>query len=313
MSRFLILNEHHELASSLGVLLSNNCKSSPLDNTILHFDSHSDVGHIKSPRPLSPKFIPSQSDLLSYLNVGNPFTLLYYYGLISDFYWFSPGDICHEICQPFVFSVEHEWNDPIHFYRRKLTSCLDSIFETRELNTPTYRKVSIDSDDNLYFLTESIDYALLDTGLREVMRGNRGFVLDICFDYFYTNPDHIASPMKISITEQFYHDFCSDPLHPLKLRLGPIARVTHDTTGYKLDIGGFQPTQSDIFSDTAQMLLVIDSRLAYFEKFLRLLKSPPQFIYLCRSSISNYTPKSCISYIESKVVDLLENLQFFGT
>lgn len=236
--------------------------------------------------------------------------MLYYYGLISDFYWFSPSDTCHETCHPFVFSVHHEWNDPIHFYRRNLTSCLDSIFLTRESNLPTYRKVSIDSDVNFRFLTESFDYALLDTGLREVMRGRRGFILDICFDYFFANPDHVASPMTISITEQFYNDFCSDPLHPLKLRLGPLARVTRDNSGYKLDIGGFQPTQPEILADSLQMLAVIDSRLSYFEKFLHLFKSPPQFTYLCRSSISNYTPKSCISYIENKVLDLLTSLQF---
>jgi hypothetical protein len=310
MANFQIIDEHHELVTSLGVYLTASSQINSLGNTILHFDSHSDVGHIKTLQPLSPEFVPNHSELLEYLNVGNPFTLLFYYRLISDFYWFSPGEQCHEICQPFVFSVEHERDEPIHFYKRQLTSCLDTIFDSRKLNLPTYRKVSIDSDENLAFLWSSFDYALIDTGLRSVIGGKREFVLDICYDYFYANSDHIASPMTISITEEYYQNFIADPLHPLKLRLGPIARVTHDQTGFKLDIGGFESKISSHFSDSSDIIEIIKRRLFYFEKFLRSLKSPPLSIYLCRSSISNYTPKPYINYIEDKLLQLLQSLDF---
>lgn len=312
MATLHIIDEHHEIVSSLGPLLQSNKNICSLSNTILHFDSHSDVGHIKTLRPLHPEFSPNHLDLLSHLNVGNPFTLLFYYQLISDFYWFSPGEICREICHPFVFSVDYEWDEPVHFYRRRLNSCLDSVFQTRQLNLPTYRKVSIDSDDNLSFLAHSIDYALIDTGLRQVLNGSRGYVLDICYDYFYSNPDHIASPMTISITEEYYYNFLLDPLHPLKLRLGPLARVTHDDSGYTLDLGGFQNSSYDNNHDISLYLETVNRRLFFFEKFLRRLQSKPLSTILCRSSISNYTPRSCIGYIEAKLVELLRNLDLVG-
>lgn len=308
MADYQIIDEHHELVSSLGLHLSVNSKIRPADNTILHFDSHSDVGHIKTPRPLDSEFSGNHYNLLELLNVGNPFTLLFYYNLISDFYWFSPGELCHEICQPFVFSVEHEWIDPLHFYKRHLMPCVDTIFDSRKHSLPTYRKVSIDSDENLSYLLQSFDYALIDTGLREVIGGKRGFILDICYDYFYANPDHVASPMTISITEEYYQSFLSDPLHPLKLRLGPTARVSHDQTGFKLDIGGFDTKGAGYFSEISDITKTIDDRLLYFEKFLRSLSSPPSLIYLCRSSISNYTPKAYINYIESKLLQILQSL-----
>ena len=308
MTTLNIIDEHHELVSSLGTLLKTNLNTCFDSNTILHFDSHSDVGHIKTLKPLCAEFSPEHLELISHLNVGNPFTLLFYYQLISDFYWFSPGEICHEICHPFLVAVDHEWDDPVHFYRRRLTSCLDSVFDSRRLNLPTYRKVSIDSDDNLKFLASSFEYALIDTGLRHVFSGNRGYVLDICYDYFFCNPDHIASPMTISITEEFYHDFLLDPLHPLKLRLGPMARVTNDSSGFKLDIGGFQKTACDNQLDTSLQFETINSRLSFFEKFLRRLRSRPSSIFMCRSSLSGYTPSTCIGYIESRLHELLHAL-----
>lgn len=314
MGNIKIIDEHHELVASLGVLLKANCEFRPLDNTIFHFDSHSDVGHIKTPQPFCPEFDPEHSNLIDYLNIGNPFTLLFYYNLINDFYWFSPSDHCHQLCQPFVFTVEHEWHDPIHFYKRRLTSCLDTVFDSRKLQLPTYRKASIDSDDNLLFLLDSFDYALIDTGLRDVVCGKRGFILDICYDYFYANPDHIASPMTISITEEYYTNFLTDPLHPVKLKLGPIARVSQNQTGFKLDIGGFESKQiNSNCSRTSCITETIDSRMFYFEKFLRRLELPPQVIYLCRSSISNYTPKPYIGYIEKKLLSLFQQLEFAKT
>jgi len=308
MENVQIFEEHHELVPSLGLILEANSALSPADNTIFHFDSHSDVGDIKTPRPLDHEF-KADSTVLQYLNVGNPFTLLFYYQLISDFYWFAPGERCNEICQPFLFTVEHEWSDPLYFYRRQLTPCLETVFEARSLNLPTYRKVSIDSDDDLEFLLHSFDYAMIDTGLREVKRGERGFILDICYDYFCANPDHIASPMTISITKEYYDDFVSNPLHPLKLRLGPLARVTEDETGFKLDIGGFKTKETSAKSpDSLDQTETIDRRLSSFEKFLRTLRLPPQSIYMCRSGISNYTPKHCIDYIEKSLLDLLHKL-----
>lgn len=308
MENIHIFDEHHEVVPSLGLILEANSAISPVDNTIFHFDSHSDVGDIKTPKPLDHKFMPDSS-LLQYLNVGNPFTLLFYYNLINDFYWFAPGERCHDVCQPFVFTVEHEWSDPLHFYRRQLSPCVETVFEARRLSLPTYRKLSIDSDENLEFLFNAFGYAMIDTGLREVTRGERGFILDICYDYFCSNPDHIASPMAISITEEYYKGFISDPLHPLKLRLGPLARVTRDETGFKLDIGGFETKEmSADFSDNLEEIGTIDRRLSYLERFLRVLRLPPQSIYMCRSGISNYTPKRYINYIENRLLNLFYKL-----
>jgi len=308
MGNIHIFDEHHELVPSLGLLLEANCATNPLDNTIFHFDSHSDVGDIKTPKPLDHKFM-ADSSLLQNLNVGNPFTLLFYYNLISDFYWFAPGERCHDVCQPFVFTVEHEWSDPLHFYRRQLSPCLETVFEARRLNLPTYRKLSIDSDDDQKFLLNSFDYAVVDTGLRAVTRGERGFILDICYDYFCVNPDHLASPMTISITEDYYKEFISDPLHPLKLRLGPLARVSRDEAGFRLDIGGFKTKEmSADLSDNLDKIEIIDRRLSYVEKFLRVIRLPPESIFMCRSGISNYTPRRYINYIENRLLDLLYKL-----
>lgn len=308
MSTTHIISEHHQIVPSIGKRIFN-CKDIPrFGNSILHFDSHSDVGHIRTPAALKPDFLEEIDSSLSQLNIGNPFTLLFYYGFIDDFYWFSPGEICHEISQPFLFTVEHEWNDPLHFYKRKLISCLDNIFQSRALDKNFYRKVSVSSEENISYLLDSVEYALIDTGLRQIISGNKEYILDICLDYFYANDDHIASPIAISVTEDYYNDFLNDELHPLKLKMGPLARASVDEYGYQIKLGGFEQHASHLDNISNKIQETIDDRFYFFEKFLTSLKRKPLAIYICRSGISNYTPQNYISYIEEKLLLLLNQL-----
>ena len=258
MSTAHIISEHHQIVPSIGKRIFNYKDIPRFGNSILHFDSHSDVGHIRTPTALKPDFLEEIDSSLSQLNIGNPFTLLFYYGFIDDFYWFSPGEICHEISQPFLFSVEHEWNDPLHFYKRKLISCLDNIFQSRALDNNFYRKVSVSSEENISYLLDSVEYALIDTGLRQIISGNKEYILDICLDYFYANDDHIASPIAISVTEDYYNDFLNDPLHPLKLKWTSRASVEED--GYQIKLGGFEqmPPTLIIFPIKYRRQLMID-------------------------------------------------------
>ena len=308
MSKIRIINEHHEIVPLMGKQLIAGENIQRFNNTVLHFDSHSDVGHIKTPKALNPNFPDELETILSQLNIGNPFTLLFFYGLIKDFYWFCPGETCEEIAQPFIFTVEHEWDSPLHFYKRKLTSCLDEIFSSRTLDASFYRKISIDSEENISYVLNSIDYALIDTGLKQLVSTDKEYVLDICLDYFYSNPDHRASPLSIVVTEEYYQEFMHNPLHPIKLKMGPLARAYKDKSEYKLEIGGFEQIDIDDANIMGKIIEEINMRFYFFDKFLRSLKGTPASIYVCRSDISNYTPKLYIDYIEDKLLALLSSL-----
>ena len=308
MSKIRIINEHHEIVPLMGKQLIAGDNIQRFNNTILHFDSHSDVGHIKTPKALRPNFPDELEIILSQLNVGNPFTLLFFYGLIKDFYWFCPGERCEEIAQPFIFTVEHVWDNPLHFYKRILKSCLDEIFSARKLEASFYRKISIDSQENISYVLDSLEYALIDTGLKQIVSTDKEYILDICLDYFYSNPDHRASPIAISVTEKYYRDFINNPLHPIKLKMGPLARAFQDKSEYKLEIGGFKEVDIDDTNVIDKLTKEIDKRFYFFEKFLRTLKGKPTSIYVCRSNISNYTPKLYIDYIENKLIAILNSL-----
>lgn len=302
-----VIEEHHQIIPSLQRLaLQTNCLSLPSCSTILHFDSHSDVGHIRTPQQLPKQFLDPAYPFLENLHIGNPFTLLNYYGILKNFFWFSPNTDCVSVCTPHIFNTIVSNVDEIYQYSRSLRVCINDLYSCKASLQSFYRRLSIDSSSNLDFILNSPDYAVIDTNLRTSIFSSNPFILDICLDYFCCSPDIYSNPICIEVTEDFYFDFLSSPLHPLKLKLGPLVRPKSIKDKYFIDIGGFQ-LKSFSYS-LVQHQSIVDSRFNYFIEFLNSFTSMPDHIYLCRSNLSNYTPPDIVDSLQERLIIALDNI-----
>ena len=320
MSCLHLIEEHHQIIPSLQNLsCHSHTPSLESFGTILHFDSHSDVGDIRTSNRLPDEFLDPTYPFLENLHVGNPFTLLFHYGILKDFFWFSPDTDCKSVCCPHVFSTIFSQIDEIYHYSRSLRPCIDDLYCCKTSSESFYRRLSIDSDSNLDFVLNSLDYAVIDTGLRESIFLDKPYVLDICLDYFCCNFVQYSNPIRLSVTDDFFHEFIANPLHPLKLKLGPLARPITINNQYFIDIGGFDsPSPSD---NSSIYLPIIETRLTHFLKFISSFRSIPQHIYICRSRLSNYTPYDLVDNLEQRLIvslqqifpiDILDESNLFG-
>ena len=307
MSIVHLIEEHHQIVPSMQkYLLSSSENSYEAFSTILHFDSHSDVGDIRTPNRLPETFLDYNYPYLDNLHVGNAFTLLFHYKVVKDFFWFSPASDCQSICHPFIFNTIFSEIDDVYHYTKHLKLCIDDLYSCKESSESFYRRLSIDSESNLDFLINSLDYAVIDTGLRSAIFMDKPFVLDICLDYFCCNFDQYSHPIRLEITKECFDDIILNPLHPLKLKLGPLVRPIIIQDNYFLDLGGFEAPVYD--HDYSQKLMISESRLMNFIKFLRYFKSMPAHIYICRSGLSNYTPSYLLDKLEERLIFTLSEI-----
>jgi hypothetical protein len=133
---------------------------------------------------------------------------------------------------------------------------------------------------------------------------NQDTVLDIDLDYFSCADDtYFNNEIIIETTKTEYEDFVSDKYHKFNFILGKVEAIEKEGKYYFI-INYFKYTYPE------SRKVGEDTILARIDEFIGLLKRKnikPKVITICRSRFSGFTPSDQWEYIESNLLDRLND------
>lgn len=282
-----IIEEHHEafFIWSYGYF---NGFIRPFGNTLLHVDSHEDMGSTR----LNASVDELEDDLLAIYNYGYrelgiaSFIIpAIYRGIINNYTHLCRYDAyCGKKLHQYVASWQSQ----------------GKYFETGEVK-PLLRR-QLESDNTQWGKHQFFSYQ--EIGLTNQFTTSQPLILDIDLDYFSCDNSLSSAKTKIEITEEAYLDFKSNKYHPLRIMPAAVFSVGKEAARYYLYYTERQE-EKDLKKVTPD---TIDKRINRFIDFLKNNNLQPGLINICRSRFSGYTPVDQWKYIEDNLLAGLGDL-----
>lgn len=129
---------------------------------------------------------------------------------------------------------------------------------------------------------------------------NHNIVLSIDLDYFSCS-DHDGEYFELEITKEEYLKYKTGNIHPVKLSFGSRMNFHEIKNKYYLSYQAHDgPAENKRSNYTS-----IDKKIELFTKYLKESRINAKDIIICKSSVSNFTPKDQQSYILNSVMKCL--------
>lgn len=267
----VILEEHHEAY----LVIANALKQGKLQMTehqLLHVDEHHDLAcPVVDSRSFSLENDLRTIAALTYgqLRVSDFIIPLAYQGLIREVHWLRRG---------------HQAGTELNLDVQTVDYGSKVIFRSRATRSEGMLRLSRTRVDSAF-------------------RPNRPVLLSIDLDYFSSN-DNRAEYTEIEISADAYRSFLGEKLHPWRCKFGARVNVIDRHGRYYLTHQAYDGPLEDRWSPDGKISEQVDQ----LGKFLTRSGVNPQFVLICRSRQTGYTPEDQVQLIEDRVLDMLTSI-----
>ncbi len=286
-----IIEEHHEAWFIWNYGYFNGFLR-PYGNTLLHVDSHEDLGISR----LNASVDELEDDLpkiytYGYQELGIASFIMpaIYRGIINNYTFLGRYDAyCGQKQDRFVASWQSRGK---YFESGEVKPLLRKYLKSRENGWGKYQF-----------------YSYQEIGLAGRFTTCQPLILDIDLDYFSCDNSLSSVQSKVEITKEAYLDFADNIYHPLRIMPAAAFAVGKEDECYYLYYIERQE-ERDLKKVSTE---TIDKRIDRFINFLRHNNVQPGLIDICRSRFSGYTPQDQWKYIENKLLEGLSCLYDFN-
>ncbi len=279
-----IIEEHHEAFIIWNYAIQQGLIH-PSNNILFHVDEHSDMG--------SPRFNKSILSLNGGISEVKDFTYnelgiagfivpAVYKNIINKVYWIRQKHAKRRTVKMFVRSYNRAG--------KKLIMGKEKVIDQKKKVT-----TNIDKKNFTYFhrTIEQIPHC-------------KNVILDVDIDYFssVTNPNELEE-LYIEITKNEYNSFISNKYHRLHyVGIQNIQAIIRNNKYYYV-FNNYEEVYPDKLTVDEN---TIEERINKFINILIGKKIEPAIINICRSRFSGYTPKEQLNFIESNLLEQLNNI-----
>lgn len=276
-----IIEEHHE-AFLVWLRAIKNGKISEENNTLLHFDDHSDMTTLRVNKPMDQIFNWSDEELIDFtynnLTISSFIIAASFLKIIKNIVWCKVdmnGGSSYDI---YITSYNNDNKNIISGRNNDQAKPL-LRFEHQIAN---YSKISLDGF--IYRNTKS------------------DVLLDIDLDFFscIVQPEN-NTEIIIEISKTEYEDYNSNKYHPINFISNRVEAIKKENNYYFI-INYYK----DVFPSPRKVSkIIIENRINLFVKKIKDNNISPSLITVCRSRYSGYTPIDQWEFIEKKLLSKL--------
>lgn len=278
-----IVEEHHEAFIVWQFVIQQGWMPAK-GNCLFHVDEHSDMG--------TPRFNVSIHDLNGDLDKVKKFA----YQELNIASFIVPACYLEIFNQVYWIRQKHRksLHEPINMFVRSYNQAGKRLLSGKVKDIQT----DIPNEDRKLF-----DYYLQ---TMDQLPSNKKVVLDIDLDYFScSGSPNTIEEIYVEITEEEHARFTTDKYHRLNYcGLGRIETTILNSRYYYVinNYNEIYPSLSTV-SET-----LVEERIMYFIRILKEKQISPSIINICRSKYSGYTPLNQWEYIETELLNGLDEI-----
>ena len=286
-----IFEEHHEAFFLWHYAIAQNLMPAT-DNILLHVDEHADFNAASFRNPIETLDTTNLSELYEFtysqLNIANFIIPALYQKVFKKEYWIRhpEPDLNKTLRTMRIYSAEGKGKNILGRTMKKDEISVKKLFKL--LSDPTCSLAKIQH------LTVDDEFA-----------DNQKVVLDIDLDYFSCSEEVYEGEGSIEITEKQYRAIAKNRYHFLRIFHGSTASVQEKNGRYYVNFHD-HPYRDE--SWTRQLTVSNDEIANRVDKLVNFLVAHNveiQFVCICRSRISGYTPAAQCKFIEQTLLEKL--------